>query len=136
MRNELISFETAILAKEKGFKEKTYYRFIYTNSTKEEGKIDKSQSKGSSPENWNNWFDNEKLKYVSLPYQSFLQRWLREIHNIHIIIIFKKHEDINRYELQVHGENDFIFFGIESEIYKTYEKALEEGLIQGLNLLR
>jgi hypothetical protein len=114
MEEQLISFETAVLAKEKGFDIKTLYRFL--------GEIYREVDL-----NCQLW-DNE---YYA-PTQSLLQKWLREVHGIMISV------DI---------ENDCKYFISLTIIspnstgddiwgdYKTYEEALEEGLLNGLKLI-
>lgn len=61
MKEELISFEMAKLAKEKGFEDICYY--IYNPN-------------------------EQKNEYITLPTLEQLKTWLREIHNIHIETLF------------------------------------------------
>ena len=65
MKEELISFETAKLAKEKGYTQEWLDHYEYY---KEDGSL-------------HNW----KYDYPA-PTQSLLQKWLREVHEIHIHI--------------------------------------------------
>lgn len=129
MEDELINFETAKLAKEKGFCSNvaTYFR------NKHE---DKSTS---SLENFNHWFDSENTKYYSRPTQSLLKKWLREVHNIHIdvkidIVISHKGEMIYgkrvfKYPIKTTSLPLFFYH------WSTYEKALEAGLQEALKLI-
>ena len=68
MEEQLISFETAKLAKEKGFNEPV--QNMYKDDTLQNSKMDM----GGHPNNYNNCY--------SAPPQSFLQKWLREKHNL------------------------------------------------------
>jgi hypothetical protein len=120
MKEELIKFETAKLAKEKGFDIETDY-FTLGNY---------------NPNN-----DLMALCYKSeidfyfLPTQSLLQRWLREKHEIFIDISTGSKDEFG----VIFGKNDtpdwirddtgeVIFFA-------TYEETLEKGLQKALTLI-
>jgi len=122
MRETLITFETAKLAKEKGFNwgSKCYYS---DGSFQDREKLD----------NYNHpmFIDGDDY-LVSAPTQSLLQKWLREVHNLHIGV---EPETFN-------SETDYI-----SEIImlprnflkyrgKTYEEALEIALKSALILIK
>ena len=89
MEEQVVSFETAKIAKEKGFKELCFH--YYSN----EGLQTPYLENGSSTdvdfrvdledllEQHNNLYHNT----ASAPTQTLLQRWLREEHDIHIHII-------------------------------------------------
>lgn len=123
MKDEIVQFETAKLAKEKGFQ----------ISLRE---IQLHLGQGSS---------ERKIMWMSL-----LQKWLREIHEIDIqpIVNYNQFKQIKSYRtgiiyitqlsdrrlLQtffIRPKEDKILF-IE---FSTYEEALEAGLINGLNLI-
>jgi len=107
MKDELITFDTAKLAKEKGFK---FYTDSYYSSIT--GQIHTSSTSS---------FNLEHM--LSRPTQSLLQKWLREIHKIFI--------NINS------NENGHILtVGQFKEEYNIYEKALEEGLQEALKLIK
>ena len=115
----LISFETAKLAKEKGFIIPTLCYFRY----------DEKQCKGDLLD----W--NEDVGFYSRPTQSLLQKWLRDTHNIYLIVI-PSYTDDNLLKSKYYFEISHIrklkqFHGD----FKTYEEALEEGLKTALNLL-
>jgi hypothetical protein len=130
MNEQLTEFTTAKLAKEKGFDEATIdwwekrrdkwveeyppgYDFGYSNYNKDDDKI-------------------------SRPTQSLLQRWIREKHNIFLTITIP-YEEYGRYSAEVWGNN--LDDGIKilmidgMTVFKTYEEALDEGLIEGLKLI-
>lgn len=73
MQEELITFETAKLAKEKGFIKYTNFRYM---SKDVEGCLvnigDLTTLAGAD---------------ISAPTQSLLQRWLREVHNIDVKVM-------------------------------------------------
>lgn len=133
MTEQLIEFETAKLAKEKGFNEPSaYVCTIGYNSIKEDIEI----------RPFGNGHDNEKLfQYVTLskgqphlalvPTQSLLQRWLREEYNIHLNVFPNLFiNDASKIEYKVECTQ---FFGIEH--FETYEQALEAGLQKALTLI-
>lgn len=76
MTEQLITYETAKLTKQKSFNEYTSYMF-------EESGVEIG-SKCSGDYKHSDW-DKHIIRY-SRPTQSLLQRWLREIHNIHVIM--------------------------------------------------
>jgi hypothetical protein len=141
MEDTLISFETAKLAKEKSFDLPTWYYFNVDN------KIDETIPEGFSGlknEIWQsntvNKYSNNKTAYnyyqCSAPTQALLQKWLRDIHNIHVVLLpndeglygfaitiaNRNHTDSNRFELD--------------EITGNYEEALEKGLQEALKLIK
>ena len=124
MEDTRITFETAKLAKEKGFKIPT--TVMYKGNEKSYGHnnewgIDEKRLDGKFPYTNQQWY--------SIPTQSFLQKWLREKHNIHLIAY--KNINIDGY--------DWCFIttdGITNiNSYKTYEEALEVGLQEALKLI-
>lgn len=119
MQNELITFETAKLAREKGLNVECTGLFLY----------DGTSGYYKFPVNTN----SHKLTQepYSRPTQSLLQRWLREVHKIDLDsgTTFSK-----RYSFTVYiGQNpepEFI-----TEDFDTYEEALEQALQQSLKLI-
>lgn len=108
MKEQLISFDTAKLANNKGFLQWTEKRY---------------NKKGT--------FNDSKTWSISAPTQSLLQKWLRETHNIHLYIIPTGFKLSKRFIPQ------FRFSGYEYKDldFKTYEEALEKGLQEALNLI-
>ena len=138
LREKLISFETAILAKEKGFKnacdgfvnKDNEYIFmpdlLYPNNS------EFSHNSEEDPEvvEW-----KELMKTLVLaPTQSLLQKWLREVHKISIKIDdyytnSRVRFDYNVCELGSQEDNPV-------GIFETYEEALEIGLQEALKLIK
>jgi hypothetical protein len=75
MKDELVTFPTAKLAKEKGFNEFCIYSW-YKNI---EGKYNIITDYNDPDKNSELFDDN-----YTIPTQSLLQRWLREVHGLHI----------------------------------------------------
>lgn len=84
MKDQLISFETAKLIKEKRFIVPTYYFYNNNNEV----------YTYSSLMDWNRLIEEDwnKNRY-NAPTQSLLQRWFREVHNIHINITDQYHKN-------------------------------------------
>jgi uncharacterized protein YozE (UPF0346 family) len=149
MTEQLISYETAKLAKEKGFNELCEY-------------IQRDELDGTSSEVTKLSDINLKPTRNSIcarndyaiPSQSLLQKWLREEHYIYVLI---KREEIGSDEWEFAYEIEYlpkehweekrrapyfeyislfsIGFGTYSNAWSTYEEALEAGLLKALTLI-
>jgi hypothetical protein len=143
MTEQLISFETAKLAKEKGFNWKCYQAYDWI-----------SGFPGNTHTGYNNWnkFGDGK---ASAPTQSLLQKWLRDEHKIFVSVercvigsdewefgyfidyLPKEHfEDKRRvgsFKEIRSFEDDYPYS--YSGAWYTWEQALEEGLKKSLELL-
>lgn len=132
MEDQIISFETAKLAKEKGFNIPT--RNFYADSSWDSKEIYSVIEVGyneftDSMEN-NHGFGDITL----IPTQSLLQRWLREVQGIHVEATFDSFHKV--YYIQLYLKDNHTFHGEDDRIFKTYEEALEKGLIEGLKLIK
>ncbi len=126
MKDEIIKYETAVLAKEKGFDIfenssnlfTTQYRIYHNN-----GEI------GIGSPQWIRETDvkGDFYELYPTPTQSLLQKWLREIHNINVYCMPCEYDE----SLWYHNiaSNFKVFTG-------TYESALEVGLFEGLKLIK
>lgn len=142
MKEELVSFEIAKLLKRLGFisfsEEELKSRmcivhYIYD----EDGKLAYDED-GFYVNTW--VYDGISIfpikgKYrlldtVEAPTQSLVQKWLREIHNIHLLNGF----NYDKHQFKV-VRNIAFTSPIMTAEYDTYEEALEEALQQGLKLL-
>lgn len=118
-----ITFETAKLAKEKGFEFNVNFG-VYDMS----GKYHPYMA---------HWISG--VIYPA-PSQSLLQKWLRDNHKINIVIIpsFKCY-NINYITQYNEIEDDNIIFeleGLDFKDFDSYEDALEEGLFIGLKQIK
>ena len=119
MEEELIKLETAKLAKEKGFE-----RAIKNTPRYEaDGTISTSGF----------WDYN-----LAAPTQSLLQRWLREVHDIHITIYKETSKEYSASVGKDYSLGATLLFNQENEerMFKTYEQAFEAGLLEALKLIR
>ncbi len=141
MKDELITFETAKLTKEKGFEELCFY---FYNSI---GKlIEPYEENGSSTDtdfrvDLTDLLENNNYKHLnnySAPTQSLLQRWLREVHNINVEILVIKSIDLNvKYVGLVSFIEDNVWKRISlNKEFDTFEEITEEGLKEGLKLIK
>jgi len=137
MEEQLISFATAKLAKEKGCKvdHNRYYDEKISTVDTFFGNI------------WKDGFPHNE--FIPRPSQSLLQKWLRDIHNIHITI-----SNSLLYNTWHIIELDFIAQGYAAEIewiehnsctstfinkengYDTYEETLELALFKSLQIIK
>ena len=142
MQEELIQFETAKLAKEKGFDSlKGVDSACYLlNGQKFPSTF--------SLQNYDGIVGREYTKFIHAPTQSLLQRWLREKHNIHIEVNSIT-TTINGYyiilrgigfELNLDNDKQGNFYPIQEglgyKVFNTYEQALEAGLLEVLKLVK
>ncbi len=111
---QLIKFETAKLAKEKGFN----------------GLCDYSYEGIVLSKTYKSWRNSDDRTEYAVPTQSSLQKWLREEHNIHIMIFPSL--DLTEYYVDVISKEDRTF--IDNPL-DTYEEALEIGLFEALELI-
>lgn len=140
MTEELIKYETAKLAKEKGFDWDCIYNYVcYTNSEPQlEMRNLNIRSIYDGYKFFNNKIDNLPensgiicINNCTAPTQSLLQRWLREVHKIHIITT-----SISQESWQYHITNVGDSLGkLYNEDYYNYEEALEAALVHALNLI-
>ena len=130
MEEQLISFDTAKLAKEKGFRIPVVYG--YQNDTYKNKSLYVKCYKDKHCYNVRGQF--------SAPTQSLLQKWLREIHGYNIIVAHSKshmvgiHQENNR--KQIFDKWGMSFKGrCYGEDFNSYEEALEIGLQTVLKLI-
>lgn len=132
MQEQLISFETAKLTKEKRFD--LYCNFVY-KLNKEFRQVVYYEG---TDDNYNEGFvkNSEIEEYqfseeiFTAPTQSLIQKWLREKHNIHIETEYKWEYDYYVFHI---GRAGKIARGLKG--FKTYEEALEKGLQEALKLI-
>ena len=124
MIEQIVSFDTAVLAKEKGFDEKTISYYNLNKISYQVGDNIPFQH-------------NTKAMYCyTAPSQSLLQKWLREVHKIFISIYSCDNNQLFNYNIQI-GINDLCLpKSIGNKSVNTYEEALEAGLLEALNQIK
>jgi hypothetical protein len=138
MKEQLITFETAKLAKEKEFFDKSNNGEIRLSQ-------DNFYNENGVKFKFNDIFLGDKIgdltKCYNAPTQSLLQKWLREKHNIHINIMFPINEDdyINTplFKIQILEKipQSLLKRYTTGSDFSTYEEALEKGLTEALKLI-
>lgn len=131
MQEALVTFPTAKLAKEKGFKWGTSKGYC------EDGILTVSQYASKCY----NDSEDYPTKY-SAPTQSLLQKWLREVHNLHLYIdttpSFEQMESHkSKYKISIKVPfSPFKWTTGRYYLGNTYEEALEIGLQEALKLIK
>ena len=152
MEDTLITFETAKLAKQKGFKEMCFAAFHKNNRNDgyfESGII--SQSEYFRFPKMSNGdkiavLQKDYIHTILRPTQSLLQKWIREVHNIEILInrippeavLASKNNGkniLNNYSYYVWSLNNNPRIANKGSFKNTYEEALEIGLQEALKLI-
>lgn len=146
MEETLISLEAGKLAKEKGFdwKVESYY---HKSNGKETPYTRKSTGYRTDEIVCTNWNDGQgsyptlpNEVNCSAPTQSLLQKWLRDVHNLHIRIQpMLRFDQIYPSKYTSHIEVPFDPFKHKPSNYQigdTYEEALEKALIEALKLIK
>lgn len=109
MTEELVTLETAKLLKEKGFLQRKYFINVSTL--------------------------HNCYKYLTVPPQSVVQRWLRETKDLHIEISYM-YENYWIYDILTIPNHDLVGLSDRPIIhYKSYEEALEAGIQEALKLI-
>ena len=150
MEDIRITFETAKLAKKKGFDIKGQNVFDLKNNNKIinfkdlaiQEFIDDVETAGYLDKAFNylkediNRTDdnNDKDYYLLAPTQSLLQKWLREKHNI---IVLVDYEGIDGYYYKYYYYiNEVKKYNASDKNYITFEEAYEIGLQEALKLIK
>jgi len=120
MKEELISFETAKLAKYSGFN-------IYTN-----GSYD---SIGNISQTHYIFNHHNLVNSFPKPTQSLLQKWLREKHTI-IVYPAPVIPDCKEFGCNVYQNTGDTFIEFNTPFHDSWEKAFEEGLQEALKLIK
>lgn len=120
--SEVVSYQIAVLAKEKGFRGGDHKsRYTFRN---QEPLVDYLiyDEDGFNPD-----------VYIVAPRQSEVQKWLREVHYLHVIS-YPSFVFYNTYIPIIFSDGTCIFEGVSNK--STYEEALEIGLYHALNLIK
>ena len=132
MEDTRITFETAKLAKEKGFPQEPNRLKIPYYNYKGEFKGDVSDWRIRKYIRGENTSD---IEFVSAPTQSLLAKWLREEYNIHVTSQIGNLDFINTYHYEIRYIDKNKFMCKVNGNFKTYEEALEIGLQKALKLI-
>lgn len=125
MEDQLILFETAKLAEEKGFDISTGAEcWVRTLG----GDIIHNSERRSI-------IEHDRVDYyLSQPTQSLLQKWLREVHNIDVFVNYPYDDPEYAADVRIPFGKRKLLDGFT--IFETYEEALEEGLQEALKFIK
>ena len=129
MEDTRVTFETAKLAKEKGFYQEPNRRKVpyYNYKGEFNGDVTDFLRKYLREE------DTSEVESVSAPTQSLLAKWLREEYNI---IVLVDYEGIDGYYYKFYSYKEGNKnYDASDKNYNTYEEALEAGLQEALKLI-
>lgn len=140
MEEELVSLETAKIAKEKGFKELCFAAFHKSNdniSYFESGIMDqKNYFKFPTMSNGDKIavLQKDYIHTILRPTQSLLQKWLRDTYNINCSIQNRLEDNKIVWEFCISIMKEK-FSTYSRNNYKSYEEALEAALLGSLGLI-
>jgi len=124
-----VSFEVAKLLKQAGFDYKV--RLYYEHNGKLRGKNSGSFINFNSPTIWENNGNTDKQLY-SAPTLDVAQRWLREVHHLHITIFSSSQES---WMFRITKPHQNLENGVYGEDFYTYEEAQEAGIKKALEMV-
>ncbi len=142
MEEQLITFDTAKLAKERGFNipcrariQCSHYHFVKDNIIPND--IGLANKEMFAPiKDWNKKQVSHRGNldlYTSLPTQALLQKWLRETYKIYIYCTPKPITRLSGKQVIKWANNISIR---KNKMSNTYELALEIGLQEALKLIK
>jgi hypothetical protein len=147
MEERLISFETAVLAKEIGFNEYCFYYYvnsIFNTFLKEHGnlKLFEIQDDNGNIVGYNKRKNSKGQPHIIIaPTQSLLQKHLREVYHIEVFVkpfVFPQIYDENsiRYRCLILTKDTIMDCDWCSEISENYEEIFEKGLFKALEIIK
>ena len=139
MEEELITFETAKLAKEKGFTSSKTLKGYHEDFSSLDG--DNYPSLGTYTFLDNCTAKNSQEYQIEVPTQSLLQKWVREKHDLHSTVevsISTRNGGLETYYEIRYSIISITYrnYVISKERFTTYEEALEVGLLKALKLIK
>ena len=120
MEETIVNFQTARLAREKGFHE------LVATHYKDKLVMPHKVIIGGSK--------NYEEGIISAPRQSFLQKWLRDEHDLWVLPEIKKHKGLYYVNCDVWIDNKASYLGLDN-LKLNYEDALEKGIVEALKLI-
>ena len=131
MRDDVILFETAKLARDKGFKIPCDGRYYWDHKWQ--------LSLMGAVKCTNNSDLKDRYASYCAPTQSLIQKWLRDEHRIYVTVSSIEDGETILFDYSIKQKAQiFVFSEIQLKLqeFKTYEEALETGIIKALNLIK
>ena len=145
IQENIVSFETAKLAKEKGFFIKTRCYYNSDNPLSANIELKEHSTFSSIPygeEYTEKHGDTKFLSYQietinNAPTQALLQKWLRDAHHIYVTALpsYTDNSDNKKHFFEVSVKGRTMQFFDKHDYTKTYEESLEIGLQEALKLI-
>ena len=133
MKDQLISFTTAKLAREKGFNANCFS--LYTRAKDQVPMYDYHATRLDKMHD--GWNFNSQTDIFSAPAQSLLQKWLRKKHNIYVYALPQYNLSDKIIWKVYYGRLNTSPFRYKNKMAQdTYEEALESGLQEALKLIK
>lgn len=120
-----VSLEVANLLKEAGFK-------WFINSAYRDGVLMHQGNLLCDNFNGKQYENPARHEFFSAPTLDIAQRWLREVHHLHITIFSSSQES---WMFRITKPHQKLEDGIYGEDYYTYEEALEAGIKKALEII-
>lgn len=120
-----VSLEVAKLLKEAGFK-------WFINSAYRDGVLMHQGNLLCDNFNGKQYENAARHEFFSAPTLDIAQRWLREVHHLHITIFSSSQES---WMFRITKPHQKLEDGIYGEDYYTYEEALESGIKRALETI-
>jgi len=137
MKEQIISFELAKLAKDKGFDVESLYFYTKPNSKMyaidEEIRAYEIKNTARKLYECGKHATLNRESVLLAPTKGLLQKWLREKHSIDVIVDKVDSIPSSGYYFNIYRENIEDEYGIIK--FNTYEDALEKGLEEALKLI-
>lgn len=137
MKEQLVTFETAKLAKEKGF-DWVVFRTYHEDFPKEKAELQYDGDYDDAwidEQNWNNWYEG----HISAPTQTLLQKWLREEFGLIMWVqpCWEDDRSIEGYTFElVRDDKQGSLLGEDhDEFWDKFEDAFEAGLQKTLTFI-
>ena len=131
MEEQIVLFETAKLAQEKGFKSMDARTIITRSNYYNHLGVFRGDVTDLVRAQINEQ-DTTPFETIPAPTQSRLQKWLRETHDIHVQVL-RLYTKEWKYVAEWGKQLPYLRGTLDP--FDTYEEALEEALVQALNLI-
>jgi len=129
MQDQLVSFETAKLAKDKKF-------IFYGRDSACYLMNGQSFPSTYNLQNYDAAVAREFSKFIYAPTQSLLQRWLREVHKIEAGVNYNYYQVAGKITYQkIVISNNYLNYRCTGS-FNSYEEAFEESLKEALKLIK
>jgi len=142
MKDQLVSFNVAVLAKEKGFNITQFLYYTPSGNLKETTAWIEDEDDIERPITLSTILMFTDARHISAPTQSLLQKWLRERHGIQTEISmgvkYINDKLTNLYSYSIFSCSPQLKINWKFSYKKpiTYEEALEAGLLEALKQIK